>query len=308
MTAPALSEVTSESPCPICTRTTWCGVSDDRRTVICRRVSFGCRTLATDRAGVPYFIHNLESLDDPGRLGRCSRETRNSSSRTRRTTLSPAQLDVGYRAILGALHLADGHRTSLIQRGLTTEQVDQGGYKSLPSSGRHELGAAVLGALPVALARELPGLAAPGIGGGTEWRCVGASGLVVPVRNIDGLIIALKVRRDSTGSGPKYVYVSSSRVGGASPGAPAHVPIFAAANRDKCRLTEGELKSDIATVLSGMRTISVSGAGNWRTALPILHELGVKSVRLAFDADARRNPHVALALVQAARALSREGY
>ena len=48
-------------------------------------------------------------------------------------------------------------------------------------------------------------------------------GLVVPVRRLDGKVVALKLGKDVEGDGPKYVYFSGR--GGSSCGAPAHVPV-----------------------------------------------------------------------------------
>ena len=39
---------------------------------------------------------------------------------------------------------------------------------------------------------------------------------------------------------------------------------------DTIRLTEGELKADVATVLSGILTVSIPGVAMWRKALPVL--------------------------------------
>jgi hypothetical protein len=78
------------------------------------------------------------------------------------------------------------------------------------------------------------------------------------------------------------------------------------------QITEGVLKSDIVTALSGVMTIGLPGIGNWRQAVPVLRWIGhpsasrVKTVRLAFDADARRKPVVALALKTLFEALKEE--
>jgi hypothetical protein len=72
------------------------------------------------------------------------------------------------------------------------------------------------------------------------------------------------------------------------------------------RVTEGELKADVASVLSRVRTLSVAGVGAWMSALPVLRELGAARVVLAFDADAWRKPAVARALCALALALQGE--
>src|SRR5262249_10776126 len=135
----------------------------------------------------------------------------------------------------------------------------------------------------------------------------GASGLVVPVLDEKGRIVALKVRRDGATEN-KYVYVSSKKYGGPGPGAPAHVPLGIVAPATVCRLTEGELKADLATKLSGVPTISAAGVGNWNACIPILKNFQVQTVRLAFDQDACTNEHVRRALKNAAERLRKEGF
>lgn len=68
------------------------------------------------------------------------------------------------------------------------------------------------------------------------------------------------------------------------------------------RVTEGELKADLATELSETLTISVPGVDAWQLALPLLTELGCARVLLAFDADFRSNPRVLRNLLDAASA------
>jgi hypothetical protein len=140
------------------------------------------------------------------------------------------------------------------------------------------------------------------------WSCAGAAGLLIPVRNLDGHIVALKVRADNPGDGPKYTTVSSTKHGGPSPGAQVHIPLQEGPRGATIRLTEGELKADVATVFSGVLTVSVPGVAMWRKVLPVLEGLQPQRVLLAFDADWRTNPHVAQALGQAAFALVKAGY
>jgi hypothetical protein len=145
-------------------------------------------------------------------------------------------------------------------------------------------------------------------GGRRWWSLAGAAGLLIPVRNLDGHIVTLKVRADVPGDGPKYSTVSSTKHGGPSPGAPVHVPLYEGTRGDIVRLTEGELKSDIATALSRLLTISLPGVAMWRKALPVLEGLRPQQVLLAFDVDWRTNPHVAQALGHTALALVKAGY
>src|SRR5262249_50932324 len=136
------------------------------------------------------------------------------------------------------------------------------------------------------------------------------------------------VRRDTIDKDSRYLYLSSTRYKGPSPGSPVHVPLVATRpgtfgpkpgtiavptlptppSANTVRLTEGELKADVATALSGLLTISVPGASCWRPALPVLKELGCRTVRLAYDADVRTNPIVARALVSCIYTLLTTGF
>ncbi len=120
--------------------------------------------------------------------------------------------------------------------------------------------------------------------------------------------MALKVRRDDdSGEHPRYLYVSSIGHSGPGPEAPVHVPRWDG-DTARLRLTEGELKADVATALSGMLTVSVPGVSAWRGALPVLRHLAPETVILAFDADTVDNPHVARAAEATAEALASEGW
>ncbi len=84
-----------------------------------------------------------------------------------------------------------------------------------------------------------------------------------------------------------------------------HVPLGVTGPIDTVRLTEGELKADVATCVNCTPTVGVSGVVTWQNALPVLRDLGAKRVKLAFDSDARRNRGVAQHLLNCARGLLR---
>jgi hypothetical protein len=157
------------------------------------------------------------------------------------------------------------------------------------------------------LCTQVPGFYLAERDGRTWWSLAGAPGLLIPVRTLDGQIAALKVRADAPGEGPKYTTISSAKHGGPSPGAQVHVPLHSGQG-DTVRVTEGELKADVATALSGILTVSIPGVAMWRKALTVIQALRRHQVLLAFDADWRTNPHVAQALGQVAFALVKAGY
>jgi len=130
--------------------------------------------------------------------------------------------------------------------------------------------------------------------------------LLIPVRDVERRIVALQVRPDDPGSGGKYQYLSSKRKGGVGPGNPVHVPLFDG-DKTTIRITEGTLKADVATFLSSILTIGLPGVNSWRRVPKFVRQLGASIIRLAYDADASKNLHVAQSLSQLANHLRDEG-
>jgi hypothetical protein len=204
------------------------------------------------------------------------------------------------------LDLSSAHRNDLQNRGLDDGEIDKRQYRTMPKRGCARIARELHSRFGNDLLR-FPGFVTKSGDRGRYLTIAGAAGLVVPVRDVAGRIIALKVRRDGAKEN-KYVYVSSSKYGGHGPGAQPHVPLGIVAPVEVCRLTEGELKADTAAKLSGLPCISAAGVGNWRRCLPVLRGLGVKTVRLAFDMDAFTNEHVRSALKNVAERLFKEGF
>jgi hypothetical protein len=217
-------------------------------------------------------------------------------------------LDRVYRALLDALPLAPSHRQALRQRGLADAEMLHRRYRTFPLAGRAALAKRMVDWWGADVCAHVPGFFVAERDGRRWWSLAGAVGLLIPVRNLDGHIVALKVRADEPGEGPKYTTVSSAKYGGPGPGAPVHVPLYEGARGNTIRLTEGEVKADVATVLNGLLALSIPGVTMWRKALPVLQHLQISQVLLAFDVDWRTNPHVAQALGQTAFALVKAGY
>jgi uncharacterized protein DUF3854 len=220
----------------------------------------------------------------------------------------PATLDCVYQGLLTALPLSPAHRQALRERGLADSEIRRRQYGTLPLKGRAALARRIVAWWGADVCAQVPGFYVAQHNGQHWWSLAGAAGLLIPVRDLDGLVVALKVRADDPGDGPKYTSISSVKHGGPSPGAQVHVPLHEGPTGDTVRLTEGELKADVAMALSGLCTVSIPGVAMWRKALPILQALRPQQVLLAFDADWRTNPHVAQALGHAAFALVTAGY
>jgi hypothetical protein len=196
----------------------------------------------------------------------------------------------------------------LQQRGLGDSEIHRRQYGTLPLQGRAALARKIVPWWGADLCAQVPGFYEAERDGRRYWTLAGAAGLLIPVRNLDGLIVALKVRADDPAAGQKYTTVSSKKYGGTSPGAHVHVPLYDGQRGETIRLTEGELKADVATTLSGILTVSVPGVAMWDKALPVLQTLRPQWVLLAFDADWRTNPHVAEALGKVGFELIKTGY
>lgn len=294
--------VSKASPCPICKNTGWCSISAAGTLAACRRVEPGCWKSKTDKAGMPVYLHRLAA-------GNCSPDPgpppRPPGSETSR---ADADLLHGvYSALLATLPLLPAHREALRNRGLDDAEIDRRGYRSLRVQGRARRAGNLQAQFGNALL-SVPGFVVKqGRGDQPYLTIAGAAGLLVPIRDPGGRIVALLVRRDDATDGRgKYSYLSSTRHGGPGPGSPVHVPLGINAPAGTVRLTEGGLKADIAFALSGLPTVGAAGLA-WRPALDALQALGCKTVRLAFDADALDNAHVARALADCREALDAAG-
>jgi hypothetical protein len=264
------------------------------------RVEAGSFKSKADKNGAAYFLHRLENGPQAERPAPNALDPEVPPG-------GPDLLHQVYSALLTRLKLTAPHRDNLRGRGLTDEVNDRNSYRTLPVQGRARIAKELRERFGDALL-QVPGFALKEKAGQRYVTIAGAAGMLVPVRDLEGRIVALKVRRDDPGNGPKYLYVSSANQGGHGPGSPVHVPLGIAAPTDVVRLTEGELKSDLAFALTGLPTIGIPGAGNWRPALDIFKALAAKTVRLALDMDAKQKPEVARGLLTCAETLAAEGY
>jgi Zinc-binding domain of primase-helicase len=176
-----------------------------------------------------------------------------------------------YSRLLDSLTLSDDHHAALRKRCFTDEEIERNNYRSWRG-----------GKLPI------DAVGVPGHGADTM------AGLLIPVRAIGGNVIALKIRIDHAEKN-KYRYVTSSGCGGAKADCAVHIPLGVSPGCGILRITEGELKADVATALSGIATISIPGVGMWKKALPIVAALAPHTVRIAMDSDAATNQAVAAA-------------
>jgi len=305
-----LVRVGSREPCPKCDRAKKCFVTRDGAEVWCTKVSEGAALSRPNQLG-DLFIHRLQGQERAHAAALAQRAAPPAGAAERS---APDDLDRVYRSLLGRLALEARDGAALEARGLPAALVARGLYCSMPERGRAALARAVLDDQGLERARRVPGIvyrtdpADPARG---WWSLAGPVGIVVPVLDLEGRVVALKVRRRDPCEGPRYVYLSSAGAGGPAALAAVHVPAAARDLRASGRplvITEGELKADVATALSGRPVVSLPGVANWRRGVELARAWGARVVVVAFDADARTNPDVARHQRDLLRALAADGF
>ncbi len=293
------SEVTRYSPCPICGRPDWCSVSSDGNVICCRREYGGIERL--DISGTPYFLYFEDGWD--------SSSTRFRYPETKEIAKAdPNTLHDVYTLLLNNFSLLSKHKDNLLQRGLPEDEIIRRGYGSLPEKKRWKKVQAIIQKFGETVCASVPGLIVQDGEYGRYWTVSGMPGILIPVRDLQGRILAMKVRLDQEDDSGKYRYLSSKSKGGPGPGSHVHVPLNHGIQVDTVRITEGELKADIATRLDQTLTLSIPGVSMWRMAFPILKQINPKIVIIAFDEDSKTNITVAKNLENFARAIRGHNY
>lgn len=283
--------VSRSFPCPVCGRPDWCSLSEDGEVVKCMRVPSDFSKV--DASGSTYYIHRQgdSPVPIPGEFRRSDRGDERRAPVEVRAKV--------YEALFRRLRLRQDHRDDLRRRGLSEEEIGRRGYKSWPSfQERRRLCEDLAGTLGVDLT-TIPGFFVNrfdslSLGGGPS--CYG-----IPCRDKEGRIIAVQLRNDDSGpeAGPKYIFLSSLRHGGPSPGYLTHIPLYDG-DVAECRVTEGLLKADVATSLLGTPVLAMTNCSSFQGLRTLLPELKVRRLILAMDADHRTNRHVLLGMANTA--------
>jgi hypothetical protein len=201
-----------------------------------------------------------------------------------------------------------GWESNLRRRGLSKEEIDRRGYAPVWPEGLAEAARELFEAVPDGLVR-VPGFYGRWqseflFGRRTAPQPPRLEGLLIPVRDVGGRVVALKAR---TGD-PKKKYVWFS--GKEPSGSPCHCPLGLPARCPVVRVTEGPLKADVAYCLdpNHVPTIGVGGVGSWPAALPVLEKLKAGVVLIAYDADLSWKNHIHRQLTAFAAELADRGY
>jgi P4 family phage/plasmid primase-like protien len=300
-------DVTASSPCVICNEGGWCSRDAAGNYAICRRLDrhsvYGQGKAKTDSSGATYYVYRLAPPEE--RNGDCWPAPQFSLADGHGEKAHAGDLDKVYSKLLALLRLKPRHREALKLRGVDPAAMHERGYRTLDLDRAKAIQKLIAAGLEELLPR-VPGFYVKDKNGRQFWSLHGRNGILCPVRDADGRIVALCVRLDEPDGKQKYAWLSSKKDGGAGPGAPCHVPPFDGDSRI-ARLTEGNLKAEIATVLGGLLTVGMSSHGRYKQASRLLRARGVETVRVALDADARTNPEVARSVAGAVRHLRDRG-
>jgi hypothetical protein len=190
-----------------------------------------------------------------------------------------------YTALLSKLELYINHTADLRRRGLTVKEIISHGYRSIPDAAIRRKICSELGKDGCVL-KGVPGFYTDRDG---SWDFYGGSGYLIPVRDSDGCIQGMQVRLDNPGSGGKYRWFS---VPDKENSTPAKSWMHTAYGDSEVWVTEGPLKADIASFLSGHTFIGLAGVNAAKDLSQQLKQMGVKEAIVALDMDFVRNEHV----------------
>lgn len=196
------------------------------------------------------------------------------------------KIDAVYRALLGSLSLSVEHNDNLLARGLPQHLIDVLMYKTLPLKRQ---------ALVDQLSANNDLAGVPGFfKADKKWKLSGMQGMLIPVRDSSNRIVGIKVRVDKPQTkSKKYLQISSNpgeKNGevkyprGTKAQTAIHYPNITK-SKTTLRITEGELKADIATYHSDEYTISLPGVSMWEWGVEVAKELQPEKILISFDAD-----------------------
>ncbi len=194
-----------------------------------------------------------------------------------------------YNEFLQMLELSNKHKSNLLNRGLDSSTVRKNMYRSVPDKIHADY-------ISEKLSQSHNLLGIPGFY--TEngiWRMTLKDGMFIPVRNQSGYIQGLQIRLDNVQE-HKYRWFSSRfKENGTRACSWAHISNSNSATNKTVFITEGALKADVASYLSGDCYIGLSGVNCTADIVSLLDSMSIKNVYEALDMDKFTNKHVAVA-------------
>lgn len=216
---------------------------------------------------------------------------------------SPQDIHRTLTALLAMLTLSPAHSEHLhTKRGLTDGEIAQFGFKSTPPAYQCRAIAAQL-LKQGCIVEGVPGFY---LDNGGKWRAKfhqRTSGIVIPLRGVDGLLQGLQIRLDHPikkeddppgKTGIKYLpFTSTGKPLGVTSGNPIH--FVGDPSSRVVYVTEGALKADIAHALTGRTfaaTVGVNNTMGLDELFAFLHRNGTEEIVEAEDMDKYCNPNV----------------
>lgn len=207
----------------------------------------------------------------------------------------PLTIDATYSRFLNLLSLQAQHKENLLNRGLSTDVIQKNGYRTAPTTENKSIAYKLL--------KE--GMIIEGVPGffkneQDQWQFVWlGKGFLIPIRNIDGKIHGIQIRKDTVTEEYPARYMTISSYGKNYGTSGKAVPHFNPGRRgtfEKVILTEGALKADIIAHITGYPVLGMLGTPhvkNLDEPLDQLKSLGMTTIYNAFDMDKHENENVA---------------
>lgn len=205
-------------------------------------------------------------------------------------------LDRVYRTFLSLLSLSANHKKDLIKRGLSEENIEKYMFKSVPLFNNKNI-IAKMSSMNIDF-KGVPGFY---YDERTHSWCVACNknecGYFIPIFNLQGQIVALKIRLDKVINAKKYIWLSSKGLNqGVTSGSPISFINEGREDDKNIVLTEGPLKGIIAGTLTRKNFLAVGGVNAQQHLEDTLKYLkkkkGITTLYDAFDADCVSNTYV----------------
>ena len=246
-----------DTNCPFCKKKSKMNLNATKNVYRCN--ACGEKGGMVELYGKVYSISNAEAYREICEVLRCSKSFNNDNTPSKLQLVGRADdetIHQTYSMLLSLLTLANPHKEQLLARGLSEKHIAEFNYKSVPAFKHQGLCAKLLKS-----GCTLDGVPGFYIKNG-EWAVMlNASGILIPVRRLDGKIAGMQIRLDSPLNGRKYIWFSSKDLeGGTSPGSPIH--FIGDPTAKQIYVTDGALKGTVSHVLTSHTFICVPGAKN----------------------------------------------
>ena len=197
-----------------------------------------------------------------------------------------------YKFLINHLKLSDKHLQNLTHRGFSKASIEEYNYKTMPIK-RSAITSSITSKYG-----SLKGVPGFWFNSDVGWQLATTSGLVIPVRDFNGDIVAIKVRSDSDEAYGKYLTLStnpkkdkkdkkSEYPQGTAAKTYVHYPLKNKQNANSTLvITEGELKADLTNAYKpDWYCISLPGVAMWEWGVEAAKLLKPRKILLAFDSD-----------------------